>query len=94
MDTIKKAIEEIEHLGTLERCSPLYTSKPIGHADLEFINGALTIASTMAPEAFLTALLRIESDLGRQRKVKWGEQKYRLRHRSYSRRERLQCGCE
>jgi len=49
-----------------------HETDPIGAADLKFINTALICQSELTPSAFLSALLRIEHSLGRERVVHWG----------------------
>jgi 2-amino-4-hydroxy-6-hydroxymethyldihydropteridine diphosphokinase len=53
--------------------SALYATAPVGLADQpEFLNAAAEISTSLPPEELLAACLRIESELGRVRTVRWG----------------------
>ena len=53
--------------------SSLYESEPVGGIDQDwFINAAVALRTDLNPEELLHALLKIEHDLGRQRREKWG----------------------
>ena len=53
--------------------SSLYESEPVGKADQAwFVNAAIEVRTTLAPEELLQLLLSIEQDFGRTRKEKWG----------------------
>jgi 2-amino-4-hydroxy-6-hydroxymethyldihydropteridine diphosphokinase len=53
--------------------SSLYESEPVGKTDQAwFVNAAIEIHTTLAPEALLQLLLNIEQYFGRTRKEKWG----------------------
>ena len=53
--------------------SSLYESEPVGKADQAwFVNAAIEVHTTLAPEELLQLLLNIEQDFGRTRKEKWG----------------------
>jgi 2-amino-4-hydroxy-6-hydroxymethyldihydropteridine diphosphokinase len=54
---------------TLLRCSSLYRTAPIGYADQpDFINAVVEIATALAPDDLLAAMLDIEHSHGRIRK--------------------------
>ena len=72
LENLAAAIQRLSKLGSLEACSSLYTTDPIGPADLEFYNGVLLLSSTKEPEDMMRSLLLIETDLGRKRVRKWG----------------------
>lgn len=51
--------------------SPLYRSKPVGHAaQPDYVNAVAALATRLPPRALLNALLRIESQHGRTRAFK------------------------
>ena len=53
--------------------SSLYESEPVGKADQAwFVNAAIEVRTTLAPEELLQLLLSIEQDFGRTPKEKWG----------------------
>ncbi|MBC8288492.1 MAG: 2-amino-4-hydroxy-6-hydroxymethyldihydropteridine diphosphokinase [Nitrospinae bacterium] len=53
--------------------SSLYESEPVGKTDQNwFVNAAVAIKTSLAPETLLDAVLKIEKDLGRERREKWG----------------------
>ena len=59
-------------LGAIEAISSFFESEPIGPADRPFLNAALQISSDLAPLRLLKGLQEIEAELGRVRKVRWG----------------------
>lgn len=53
--------------------SSLYESEPVGKENQSwFVNTAIEVHTTLAPEELLQFLLNIEQQLGRTRKEKWG----------------------
>ena len=53
--------------------SALYETAPLGPAgQQDYLNAAAALATTLAPEALLDALLRIEAAHGRVRRERWG----------------------
>jgi len=53
--------------------SSLYQSEPVGKKDQPwFINCAVEVNTSLAPEELLQYLLNIEQQFGRKRKEKWG----------------------
>ncbi len=66
------ALEASEQVTCLA-LSPVYKSKP--HGDIEqpdYLNAAVKVRTTLAPEALLNLLHTIEQQCGRQRTVRWG----------------------
>ncbi len=60
------------HIGTLVKTSSLYETQPWGKPDQpDFLNQALEVATDLKPEEVLTAIFKIEKELGRQREDKW-----------------------
>lgn len=71
----RKALEKISNLPDTEvlEYSSVYETEPVG--DIEqpnFLNMVVKVSSGLSPESFLRALRKIESELGRVRKEKWG----------------------
>lgn len=57
----------------LTRCSSFYKTEPVGIADQDwFINAVVSAETTLSPSDLLSSLLRIETEMGRARKIKWG----------------------
>jgi 2-amino-4-hydroxy-6-hydroxymethyldihydropteridine diphosphokinase len=53
--------------------SSLYESEPVGKADQAwFVNAAIEVHTTLAPEELLQLLLKVEQGFGRTRNEKWG----------------------
>jgi len=53
--------------------SSLYESEPVGKIKQNwFVNATVAIKTSMAPESLLNAIFKIERDLGRERREKWG----------------------
>lgn len=68
----------IEALGSdprnrLVRCSPLYNTEPVGKTDQDwFVNGVVSLKTSMEPRELLEFLVSIERKMGRVREEKWG----------------------
>lgn len=53
--------------------SALYGSAPLGPVEQsDFVNAVCVGKSSLAPEVLLAHLLRIEEEMGRERRVRWG----------------------
>ena len=74
----KNCIEAIEKISALRSIkiiskSSFYQTAPIGNIKQDwFINSAIKIDTQLTPRELLSALLSIESEMGRIRKEKWG----------------------
>ena len=69
---VRKALDEIAILpeNNLLACSSLYRSAPIGKCDQpDFINAVVQIETTLSPHNLLKALLQIEQNHGRVRRL-------------------------
>jgi 2-amino-4-hydroxy-6-hydroxymethyldihydropteridine diphosphokinase len=63
-----------QHAIPITARAPIYETPPFGGvASLPFLNSAVTVRSVLAPEAFLQALLSIETKLGRVRQRRWDD---------------------
>jgi 2-amino-4-hydroxy-6-hydroxymethyldihydropteridine diphosphokinase len=73
-DNIAKAILAIgKRIGKIVTKSSLYETEAWGIKEQEsFINQAVQINSDLSPREMLTKCLAIETEMGRQRKEKWG----------------------
>ena len=57
----------------ITRVSSYYATAPVGVLDQPwFINAAVELTTTLAPEDLLAALLQVENDMGRVRTQRWG----------------------
>jgi 2-amino-4-hydroxy-6-hydroxymethyldihydropteridine diphosphokinase len=72
---LAEAVERLdrrEHIAVVKR-SGIIATKPWGKTDQpDFANMAVTIKTTLAPEALLDACLEIERTMGRERIETWG----------------------
>lgn len=72
VDAAFKAISALPQT-RLVACSALYRTAPVGITEQpEFINAAARVETSLAPEALLDALLAIEQQFGRVRKLRNG----------------------
>jgi len=61
-----------QETGRIVACSHLYETEPWGYPEQPwFLNQAVTLESSLAPEMLLAKLSSIETRLGRQRGEKW-----------------------
>ena len=68
-----KALEKIKHLGDVVKVAPLYESLPYGIRDQGlFLNSAVLLHTDNSPLNLLEGLKRIEKNLGRKERLKWG----------------------
>jgi 2-amino-4-hydroxy-6-hydroxymethyldihydropteridine diphosphokinase len=72
---LEQAIQKLDnhpHIA-VEQHSAMYETAPVGFIDQPaFINMAIRVSTSLAPEALLEVMLQIELELGRERKVHWG----------------------
>lgn len=55
------------------KISNMYETKPVGYIEQEdFLNGAIKIETLLSPKELMDSLLKIESQLKRERIIKWG----------------------
>lgn len=68
MATLRTAVLRLETLGRIAGISSLYETEPIGYLEQPpFLNAVVALDTELAPGELLSALLRIERDLGRKR---------------------------
>jgi 2-amino-4-hydroxy-6-hydroxymethyldihydropteridine diphosphokinase len=66
--TIRRAIERLNELGTVETVSPIYQTEPVGYlAQPAFLNAVARLRTALSPQDLLAALNRIEAEAGRVR---------------------------
>ncbi|MBP2628600.1 MAG: 2-amino-4-hydroxy-6-hydroxymethyldihydropteridine pyrophosphokinase [Firmicutes bacterium] len=77
-DRQKNIITAIRKLGKhkeiiIKEISSLYETKPVGvTAQADFLNGAISISTTLAPRKLLEVCLNVECQMGRIRDQRWG----------------------
>ena len=65
---IRRAIERLADLGTVEAVSPLYETDPVGYLDQPaFLNAVARLRTDLRPDDLLAGLHRIEAEAGRVR---------------------------
>lgn len=77
-DRLQCLREALRSLSSLEgvrllRVSPVYQTEPVGVADQpQFLNAVAEVETGLGAEQLLAFCLRIEKELGRERRVRWG----------------------
>jgi len=72
IDDALLAIDRLYHTSII-KCSSFIETDPVGYEDQDtFINGVVEIKTLLSPENLIRWLLSIESDLKRERLVRWG----------------------
>jgi 2-amino-4-hydroxy-6-hydroxymethyldihydropteridine diphosphokinase len=71
---LRQSIELInKQIGKVARSSKLYETQPWGKTDQDpFLNQVVMVNTTLDPRQILEANTKIERELGRERKEKWG----------------------
>lgn len=58
---------------TLQKISSVYKTDPVGYeAQAEFLNGVAAIQTSLSPLSLLHTLKDIETEVGRQHRIRWG----------------------
>ena len=66
------ALSEIEGI-TLQKISSLYETAPVGNeAQDDFLNGVISIRTHHSPHTLLYTLKQIETNIGREHRIRWG----------------------
>lgn len=74
-ENLNNAIKKINETQEIKvsKISSFIKTEPWGNEDQdEFLNGALKLETYLTPKELMSELLRIESELGRVREIKWG----------------------
>lgn len=62
-----------ESLITVEKCSHVYETAPIGFTEQpSFLNQVIRVNTGMPPQSLLANMLAVEQKLGRKRELRWG----------------------
>ncbi|HRY29619.1 MAG TPA: 2-amino-4-hydroxy-6-hydroxymethyldihydropteridine diphosphokinase [Elusimicrobiota bacterium] len=56
----------------VRRCSPVYETSPVGPRQRKFLNAVVVLRTSLSPDSLLKTLKRIERELGRRRRRRWG----------------------
>ena len=71
-DRAVELVGDLPH-SRLTSCSQWYLTRPWGVEGQDwYVNGAVSLETTLGPERLLNKLLSIEQDMGRIRKERWG----------------------
>lgn len=73
--TLTRALDRLRSVGGIIRvdASSAYETDPVGYTEQPpFLNAVAAVETTLAPEALLGELQRIEQEFGRTRIVRWG----------------------
>ncbi len=72
LDTATEIIRQIDGV-EIDKISSIYETEPIGHVDQDdFLNFVMTIFSDEDPHILLSKFQKIEKELKRERKMRWG----------------------
>lgn len=69
---VTAAIAALSELGAVTAVSPIIATPALGPAGRGFANAALLLETSLAPDALLAAVKRIERGFGRRRGRRWG----------------------
>lgn len=70
---LDRAFEQLQSLGRVVTASGWYETAPVGGPDQDpYLNAVVVIDTDLDPRALLDALLQIEQNEGRRRRVRWG----------------------
>ncbi len=75
LEHCRRAIRAIgaDSRNRLLQCSPFYRTEPVGKKDQDwFINAVVAVETSLKPREFLDFLLKVERQMGRERKERWG----------------------
>lgn len=77
--TLTRAVSRLQNLGVVAGLSGLYETVPVGGPPQpDFLNAAVRLKTSLAPQQLLEALKAIERSLGRQPGVHWGPRRIDL----------------
>jgi 2-amino-4-hydroxy-6-hydroxymethyldihydropteridine diphosphokinase len=73
-ENIRTALKSFASFCHIDKYSKAYKTKPYGNKNQpDFINMAVLIETSLSPTELLDKLLEIETHLGRERTIHWGE---------------------
>ncbi len=72
LGTMREAVHRIDAIAPVVARSRVYETAPVGNVDQPaFLNAAVAVSWSGAPEELLAALLAVEASLGRERRERW-----------------------
>lgn len=73
IQNVQQAIRTLNSIGQLVACSSLYLTKPWGYTEQpDFVNAVASLDVNCSAHELLRSLLCIETEMGRERLIKWG----------------------
>jgi 2-amino-4-hydroxy-6-hydroxymethyldihydropteridine diphosphokinase len=73
LDHMRRAVGEVDGLGSVEEVSGLYETDPVGGpAQAPYLNAVVVLETKAQPQDLLASLHRIEAAHGRTRDLRWG----------------------
>ncbi|RZU41536.1 2-amino-4-hydroxy-6-hydroxymethyldihydropteridine diphosphokinase [Edaphobacter modestus] len=70
---LREAIRRLAALGEVKAVSRFHDTEPVGYTDQpRFLNGAVVLETSLAPEELMRALLEVEQEMGRERVITKG----------------------
>jgi|MudIll2142460700_1097286.scaffolds.fasta_scaffold196066_3 2-amino-4-hydroxy-6-hydroxymethyldihydropteridine diphosphokinase len=70
---LKKAVGSIKALGKVTAISPIYETSPYGFTEQpDFLNAVILLNTRLSAEALLSELKKIEKEVGRMERIRWG----------------------
>jgi 2-amino-4-hydroxy-6-hydroxymethyldihydropteridine diphosphokinase len=72
LEFLRAAARKLQQHAQITGISALYETDPIGPAQPDYLNAALSLRSNLVPGQVLELLLSIERALGRERLERWG----------------------
>lgn len=72
---LRSALSAIEQIAEIQltRCSPFYSSAPVGPGEQpDYVNAVAAVDTALPAESLLGALQAIENNHGRKRTLRWG----------------------
>lgn len=71
---LRRAARALDQLPGVKivRFSPVYETSPVGPRQRDFLNGVLELRSSLGPDELFQHMKRIENELGRRRRGRWG----------------------
>jgi len=69
---LRSAAQRLATLGTLDGRSAVYETAPLGPPQPDYLNAVVSLSTRLDPEQVLAELLKIECNLGRVRRERWG----------------------
>jgi len=74
MEWLEQCLQQLENFGTVAQRSHIYQTAAWGLEEQpDFLNMAVEVQTILSPKDLLKAIQQIETNLGRQRSLKWGQ---------------------